>query len=114
MNNKLLALLPVMGFVFMMFAISGCAPTPHAAVIRPPLTIPPQMFQCEDAGPRPKGKVVMESEVSRYIANLEYANKDCKTQLKELSVLVKCYNDPKCNVDNLIEYIGLVAEPKKH
>lgn len=110
--NKWLAFLPVLGFVFMMVSLSSCAGRVHTEVIRPPLNIPPQMYQCEDSTTRPSGEVIMESEVARYIASMEYVNKDCKLRLKELSIIIKCYNDKDCNVDKIIEYAGLIREEK--
>jgi hypothetical protein len=112
MDNRFLALLPVLGFIFMMVSLTGCAGKEHVEVIRPPLNIPAGMYQCEDSTPRPSGEVIMESEVARYIASVEYSNKDCKLRLKELSIIVNCYNDKDCNVDKLIEYAGLIREEK--
>jgi hypothetical protein len=110
--DRWLALLPVVGFCFMMLALSGCAGRVHTEIVRPPLNIPEQMYQCEASGNRPSGEVIMESEVARYIATLEYATKDCNLKLKELSIIVKCYNDKNCNVDKLIEYAGLIRQEK--
>lgn len=113
MHNSWVSFLPLVGGVFLIFALSACSTTPDTQVIRPSFNIPPQMLQCEEAGLRPSGKVIMESEVARYITSLEYANKDCKTRLKEISILVKCFNEPDCNVDKVAEYIGVVREQKQ-
>jgi hypothetical protein len=111
-NNKWLALLPVLGFAFMMLSLNGCAGRVQTEVIRPPLNVPEQMYQCENSTPRPKGETIMESDVAKYIAGLEFSNKDCKLRLKELSVIIKCYNDKDCNIEKLIEYVGLIREDK--
>jgi hypothetical protein len=95
-----------------LFLLTGCTTT-KLTPIKPALIIPPQMLQCESAGPRPKGEVIMESEVARYIANLEWANKDCKTRLREIAIIVNCYNDKDCNVDRLAQYMGLVRPERK-
>jgi hypothetical protein len=111
--NKYIAWLPLVGAIFLIFSLSACATSKGTDVIKPQLQIPPQMLVCEDSGPRPQGEVIMESEVARYISNLEFSNRDCKTRLKEISIIVKCFNDPKCNVDTLAEYMGLVRETKQ-
>jgi hypothetical protein len=111
MDNWLSFLTAVSG-IFLIFALTGCTHQEHITVVKPPLTISDAMFQCEDSGNRPTGEVIMESEVARYISTLELANKDCKTQLKELQVVIKCYNDKDCNVDKLVEYVGLVRQEK--
>jgi hypothetical protein len=112
--NKWIPLLPVLGFIFLAFALNGCAGRVHTEIVRPPLVIPEAMFSCEDSTTRPKGEIIMESEVAKYVASIEFANKDCKERLKELAVIVKCYNDKDCNVDKLIEYAGLIRDDKQH
>lgn len=111
--DRWLSVLTLVTGAFLIFTLTGCAGRQHVEVVRPSLTIPDNMFQCETGGDRPVGQVIMESQVARYISTLEYANKDCHTQLKELQVIVKCYNDKDCNVDKLIEYVGLVREEAK-
>lgn len=110
--NKWLALLPILAFCFMMISLTGCTGRVHTEIVRPPLNIPEQMYQCEDGINRPTGQTIMESEIARYIASIEFANKDCKLRLKELAVIIKCYNDKNCNVEKLIEYVGLIREQK--
>lgn len=112
MNNNWLSLTTALAGIFLIIALTGCAGKTHIEPIKSTLTIPPQMFQCVDSGPRPTGNVILESQVARYISTLEFSNRDCKTQLKELQVVVKCFNDPKCDVDKIIEYVGLVEEAK--
>jgi hypothetical protein len=114
MNSNLIGLAPFVGGMFLLLALlSGCSTTPDTQVIKTQLNIPEQMFQCEEAGVRPSGEVIMESEVARYISTLEWSQKDCKTRLKEVAIIVKCFNDTDCNVDKLAEYMGLVRETKQ-
>lgn len=103
--NKWLMFLPLI-------LLAGCAGKTPPIVVKPDFIIPPQMLQCENTGNRPSGEVIMESDVAKYIAGLEFSNKDCKLRLKEISILVKCYNDPACNIDKLVEYMGIVREEK--
>lgn len=107
-----LAILPIIAASFFLITLSGCAGKVVLQPVPTPISIPADNFKCEDSLPRPKGDIIMESQVGKYIASLEYSNVDCKTKLKQLDVLIKCYNDKKCNVDTLVKYIGL-AEPKK-
>jgi hypothetical protein len=95
-------------------ALSGCFGVGKTRVetIKTPFVVPPSFYVCDDSGPRPQGEIIMESQVARYIALLEASTKDCKTRLKMLQVLVKCHNDPKCDVDKVAEYIGLVSPSK--
>lgn len=113
MTDNWIAFLPILGAIFLLFALSGCAGRTPIQTIKTPLNIPTQMYQCDDAGLRPKGETIMESEVARYISNLEASNKDCKIKLKELSIIVSCYNDKDCNVDKLTQYMGLVSDEHK-
>jgi hypothetical protein len=113
MTDNWIAFLPILGAIFLVLSLAGCAGKSHIETVRPPLNIPPQMYQCDDAGLRPKGTKIMESEVARYIVALESSNKDCKTKLKELAVVISCYNEKDCNVDKLVQYMGLVGDEKK-
>lgn len=113
MENKYLSFLPVIAGIFLMLAVSGCATKTDTQVINRSFNPPPAMFQCDDSSQRPVGEVIMESEVARYVTSLEYVQKDCKLRLKDMQILVKCFNDPNCNPDNLAEYIGLVREERK-
>ena len=113
MQSKWISFLPLIGGAFLILTLSACSLTPDTKVVKTRFDLPPQMLQCEDAGARPEGEVIMESEVARYITSLEFSNKDCKTRLKEIGVLVKCFNEPDCNVDKVAEYMGLVREQKQ-
>lgn len=113
LNNPLVGFMPVLASLFLLVALSGCATRTKTDTLKTQIHIPPQSFVCEDSGPRPQGTPIMESQVAKYITELEYSNKDCKTKLKELKILITCYNDSNCNVDKIAEYIGLVNEAKE-
>jgi hypothetical protein len=110
-NNYGIAILPILAASFLLITLSGCSSIISKPSVQP-INIPTEKFQCEEPLPRPTGDVIMESQVAKYINSLEYTTKDCKTRLKELQVIVKCYNDPKCDVKTLINYIGLADDPK--
>lgn len=114
MDIKWFALPPMIAGAFLIFALSSCSVLPkRVEVVRPNFVIPPQMLECDDGTPRPNGEQIMESDVARYISGLEFSKKDCKTRLKEISIIIKCYNDKDCNVDKLAEYMGLVRDTSK-
>jgi hypothetical protein len=99
--------------LFLILSLAGCGIVPtRVQTINTPINIPAEKFQCEQAEPRPTGAVIMESQVAKYINSLEFAKKDCDVRLKELQIIVQCYNDPKCNVDSLLKYIGVVDASK--
>lgn len=108
--NRYVSILPVVACIFMMIALNGCATKVHTEIIKPPLNLPTQVYQCDDATARPKGDAIMESDVARYVASLESVNKNCKVSLKEIKIIIDCYNDKDCNVDKLIEYEGLIQQ----
>lgn len=110
MVNNWLSVLPIIACCFLIFALSGCGVMqPRVETVKTPLIVPPSFYVCEDAGPRPTGDVIMESQVAKYIALLEASTKDCKVKLKQLKILVDCHNDSKCDVEKLAEFIGLVT-----
>lgn len=111
-NSIFLAILPVLASLFLLFALSGCSHIVTRST-HPNLEIPEQMFTCEDSGVRPNGDKIMESQVARYISGLEFSNKDCKSKLKQINIIVKCYNDKNCDLDKLIEYMGVVDKVKE-
>lgn len=113
MENNWISFLPVVACCFMVLALSGCQHKVVTDTIKTQFNPPPSYFSCEEAGKRPTGETIMESQVAKYIGDLEYSNKDCKTKLKQLNILVKCFNDSKCDVDKLAQYLGLVADPPK-
>ena len=111
-NSILFSALPILASIFLLVALSGCL-TIHTVNTHPNLNVPEQWYDCESSGSRPQGDKIMESEVAKYINKLEFKNKDCRLNLKKIHILVNCYNDKKCNVDKLAEYMGLVQKEIK-
>lgn len=68
------------------------------------------MLTCEEPTLRPSGDVIMESEVAKYIASLEKTIPDCKLRLKEIRVILECYNDKECDVKSLMKGLTVARE----
>lgn len=109
MQNEIL-LLPIVAALFLLLTVSGCSGTLGTKSIKTTTDIPAEMFECEAPGVRPKGETIMESDVARYINSLEFSNKDCRTRLKEVQILIKCSNDKSCKVDHLISLLALAND----
>jgi hypothetical protein len=113
MQDKFLVF-PVLGAIFFVGTLlSGCTSVVGHKTIKTTVDIPAETFECEAASLRPSGDKIMESDVARYINSLEFAEKDCRTRLKEVQVLIKCSNEPKCDPKLLTELLA-VAKPPKH
>lgn len=111
--NRFLGLLPAISGLFLFLVLTSCSTLTDTQVLRTPLNLSPEHFICEENGVRPRGENIMESEVGRYISSLEFANLDCRTKLSVIRVIIECHNDPQCNVEHLVRYIGLVPQPER-
>lgn len=111
-NNYGLAILPILAGAFMLLSLTGCGlVTTRTEHVQTEIHIPKEKFECGVKNIiRPSGDKIMESEISKYIATLEFSEKDCKIRNKEIEIIIECYNDPKCNIDHLIKYMGVVRE----
>lgn len=92
--------------------LGGCAHNTVTKSIRTKVDIPAETFTCDKPDTRPSGDKIMESDVARYINSLEFAEKDCRTRLKEVQVLIKCSNEPDCNPALLTELLAVAKEPR--
>lgn len=111
-NNKIFLVPMVAALGFVTIVLAGCSPSVITKGFRTKVDIPEETFQCELPSARPSGEDIMESDVARYINSLEFSQKDCNTRLKEVQVLVKCANEPKCDPELLTELLA-VAKPKR-
>jgi hypothetical protein len=103
MTSKLFVLLFIAGSL-----LSGCGSV--TTVFHPqPIAIPASQFQCENPTDRPSGDKIMESSVAKYIASLEKTIPDCKLRLKELSVIMECFNDKKCDPKSLMRGLAVAS-----
>lgn len=111
-QSKLLVL-PIVGVIFLLGSIlSGCTQPLGTKVIKTKIDIPVETFNCSSPGVRPSGDMILESDVARYVNSLEFAEKDCRTRLKEVQVLIKCSNEPNCDPKLLTELLA-VAKPEQ-
>jgi hypothetical protein len=111
MQNRVLILPMIAAIFFIGTMLSGCSTPLGTKVIRTNVDIPVETFNCEAPGVRPSGEIIMESDVARYVNSLEFAEKDCRTRLKEVQVLIKCANEPTCDPKLLTELLA-VAKPE--
>lgn len=111
-NDGMATAVVIAGCFLVSTILSGCSTVTKTDYIKHELTVPQHMFQCEEATERPSGEVIMESETARYIASLEYSNKDCKQRLRDLKAVIDCDNNPKCDPDTLSAVLSLVREGK--
>lgn len=111
-SNKVFLMPMVAVLAFVSIVLAGCSPSVITNSLKIKLDIPAETFQCEAPSIRPSGETIMESDVARYINSLEFSQKDCNTRLKEVQVLIKCANEPKCDPKLLTELLA-VAKPKK-
>lgn len=97
---------------FVLIAMTGCSHLTGTKAIKTRLDIPAETFECELPTQRPSGDKIMESDVARYINSLEFSQKDCRTRLKEVQVLLKCANEPKCDPKIMVELLAVAKPPK--
>ena len=91
-------------------SLSGCITQDKTRVIKSTIDIPEETFNCSKPDPRPSGDNIMESDVARYINSLEFAEKDCRTRLKEVQVLMKCAKEPTCDPKLLTELLAVAKD----
>lgn len=111
-NTTLFTLPVVAGLFFLLTALSGCAHFTPSKSIKQRIDIPAETFECELPSQRPSGDKIMESDVARYINSLEFSQKDCRTRLKEIQVLLKCANEPKCDPKIMVELLAVAKPPQ--
>jgi hypothetical protein len=92
--------------------MTGCSTVTH--VFHPqPISIPAAHFQCENPTERPVGSPIMESQVAKYIASLEKTVPDCKYRLKEIQIIIDCFNDKKCDPNSLMKGLEVADQRPK-
>jgi hypothetical protein len=113
LNENRVFLIPmVAALCFVSIVLAGCSsPVLHKS-LKTKVDIPAETFECDVPTNRPSGERIMESDVAKYINSIEFAHKDCRTRLKEVQVLLKCANEPKCDPKLLVELLA-VAKPEK-
>lgn len=109
-QNKLSFLPAISGLMLLVVILSGCSPKVSFEPVKSTVDIPADVFNCKDPIVRPSGDNIMESDVARYINSLEFSQKDCKTRLKEVQVLIECSKKPNCDPKILADLLR-VADP---